>query len=78
MSAVIRCEILGGTDIEKAYYDCASIGGATSASVSCVFNGVEMFWTYTTPLSEWIAEYHRKIGKSCDERKEARDAKAEA
>lgn len=75
MSAVIRCEILGGTDIEKAYYDCASIGMATSASVSCVFNGVEMFWTYTTPLDEWISEYNRKIGKSRDADKEACDAK---
>lgn len=64
MSAVIRCEILGGTNIEEAYYDCALIGGATFASVSCVINGVEMFWVDHKTVDEWIAEYHQKIGKN--------------
>ena len=61
MSASIRIKVMGGTDIEAAYFDCekvsASLGGI---SVETTFNGVEMFY-HCQPLGEWKDEYKKAV-----------------
>ena len=64
MSAIVKCEILGGTDIEAAYDNCRRIGEALDVGVLCEFNGVEMFWCEHTAKDEWLSEYDRKIRKA--------------
>ena len=65
VSASIRIKIIGGTNIEDAYYDCEKVsielGGI---SVETDFNGVSMFY-YHQPLKEWEDEYrNEKFGKA--------------
>ena len=61
MSVSIRVKVMGGTDIETAYFDCekvsASLGGI---SVETSFNGVEMFYCHQ-PLSKWKDEYRERV-----------------
>lgn len=61
MSASIRVKVMGGTDIETAYFDCekvsASLGGI---SVETSFNGVEIFYHHQT-LDEWKDEYKKRV-----------------
>lgn len=68
MSASIRIKVMGGTDIETAYFDCekvsASLGGI---SVETSFNGVEMFY-YCQTLGEWKDEYKKAIYGLSNER----------
>ena len=61
MSAIVKCEILGGTDIEAAYDDCRRIGEALDVGVLCEFNGVEMFWCKCKTKDGWLSEYNTKI-----------------
>lgn len=63
MSAMVKCEILGGTSIEDAYEDCRRIGVGLGVCVTCDFNGVEMFWCRHTTKDEWQAAYDRRIGR---------------
>lgn len=71
MSAMVKCEILGGTSIEDAYEDCRRIGVRLGVCVTCDFNGVEMFWCKHTTKDEWLSEYDTKIrrGTAPDARK---------
>lgn len=61
MSASIRIKIMGGTDIEEAYFDCAKVSERLGGmSIETSFNGVEMFY-HNQPLTEWEDEYHTRI-----------------
>lgn len=61
MSASIRIKIMGGTDIEDAYYDCEKVSTALGGlSVETVFNGVSMLY-YHQQLKEWEDEYYKEI-----------------
>ena len=61
MSVSIRVNVMGGTDIEMAYFDCeklsASLGGI---SVETSFNTVEMFYHHQS-LGEWVDEYKKRV-----------------
>ena len=72
MSALIKCEILGGTEIGDAYDDCRRIGRATGTYVECVFNGVAMFWSRHTTKDDWMATFYRKIGRDSSSSSSAR------
>jgi hypothetical protein len=65
VSASIRIKIIGGTDIDDAYYDCESVSIALGGmSVETVFNGVNMFY-YHQPVKVWEDEYCKeKFGKA--------------
>ena len=65
MSASIRIEITGGTDIEDAYYDCANVSTRLGEmSVKTVFNGVTMLYHHQT-VKEWREEYRTEyFGKA--------------
>lgn len=64
MSACVRIEILGGTDIETAYSDCAQVSFALGGiSVETTFNGVEMFYHCELTRKEWCDTYHKRIGR---------------
>ena len=61
MSASIRIKIMGGTDIENAYYDCAAVSERLGGiSVETSFNGVNMFY-HNQPLIEWHNEYNSRL-----------------
>ena len=61
VSASIRIKIIGGTDIEDAYYDCAVVSERLGGmSVETSFNGVEMFY-HNQPLIEWHKEYKIRL-----------------
>jgi hypothetical protein len=63
MSASIRIEILGGTDIMYAYADCQRVSLALDGiSVETTFNGVEMFYYGQRP-EQWWNEFHERIGR---------------
>lgn len=64
MSACVRIRILGGTDIETAYSDCARMSFALGGvSVETTFNGVEMFYYNGLTRKEWCDTYHKHIGR---------------
>lgn len=65
MSAIIRIKIMGGTDIEGAYYDCEKVSVALGGmSVETVFNGVIMLYHHQ-PFKEWEDEYYNeKFGRA--------------
>lgn len=64
MSACVRIKILGGTDIETAYSDCARMSFALGGmSVETTFNGVEMFYYNGLTRKEWCDTYHKRIGR---------------
>lgn len=61
MSATIRIRILGGTNIQQAYSDCAQISFSLGGiSVETDFNGIEMFY-YGQSRKKWCDEYLDRI-----------------
>lgn len=61
MSAIIRIDVTGGTDIKDAYYDCEGVSDRLGGiSVETVFNGVNMLYCHQ-PVEEWIEEYHTEF-----------------
>ena len=61
MSASIRIKIMGGTDLDHAYENCAAISERLGGiAVETSFNGVEMFFHHQ-PKEVWIDEYKRRI-----------------
>lgn len=61
MSASIRINIMGGTNIETAYSDCEKVSDSLGGiAVETAFNGVEMFFHHQ-PLAEWKDEYEKAI-----------------
>ena len=67
MSASVRIEIIGGTNIETAYHDCANVSKHMGGiAVETKFNGVEMFY-YRQGLKEWMNDYWRLIKKGAKE-----------
>ena len=61
MSASIRIKIMGGTDLDNAYENCAAISERLGGiAVETSFNGVEMLY-HRQPLAYWQEEYHRSV-----------------
>ena len=68
MSASIRIKVMGGTDIEEAYFDCYRVSASLSGiSVETAFNGVEMFFHHQS-LAEWKDEYEKSVYGLSNER----------
>lgn len=65
MSASIRIKIMGGTDLDHAYENCAAISERLGGiAVETSFNGVEMLY-HRQPLAYWQEEYRRRaFGKT--------------
>lgn len=61
MSASIRIKIIGGTDLDHAYENCAAISERLGGiAVETSFNGIEMFY-HCQPLAYWREEYYRSV-----------------
>lgn len=61
MSLYINATVLGGTHVDRAFYDCANLSNLLGGvSVAIEFNGVSMYY-HGQSLTEWENEYHRRI-----------------
>ena len=64
MSACVKIRILGGTDIEAAYSDCARMSFALGGmAVETTFNDVEMLYYHGLTRKEWVDTYYKRIGR---------------
>lgn len=61
MSLYVNATVLGGTHIDRAYYDCANLSNCLGGvSVAITFNGVSLYY-HGQSLTEWEDEYRRWI-----------------
>lgn len=61
MSLYINAKVLGGTRIDRAFYDCANLSNLLGGvGVAIKFNGVSMYY-HGQSLAEWENEYHQRI-----------------